>query len=92
MSTPVDEQESLLEFPCEIVVKAMGLADDDFELVVVEIVRVHAPNIGENAVKSRPSKAGKYLSVSVAVMAESRSQMDAIYQDLTAHEKVLMAL
>ncbi len=92
MSGPADQEESLLEFPCEIVIKAMGLADDQFELLVVELVRAHAPNLGENAVSTRPSKAGKYLSVSVKVMAESRAQMDAIYQDLSAHDKVLMAL
>ena len=92
MTGPVDQEESLLEFPCEIVVKAMGLADDRFEQLVYELVHAHVPNLGENAVRTRPSKGGKYLSVSVKVMAESRQQMDAIYQDLTAHEKVLMAL
>jgi len=92
MAGPADQEETLLEFPCEIVVKAMGLADDEFELLVVELVRVHAPDIAEGAVSCRPSKGGKYVSVSVAVMAQSREQMDAIYQDLTAHDKILMAL
>ncbi|MBF0256296.1 MAG: DUF493 domain-containing protein [Gammaproteobacteria bacterium] len=84
--------EGLLEFPCEITIKAMGLATADFEYLVVELVRNHVPNLGENAVRSRASNGGKYLSVSVAVQAQSRAQMDAIYQDLSAHERVLMAL
>lgn len=85
-------QQGLLEFPCEITVKAMGLACAEFELLVVELVRNHAPNLGENAVRSRSSRGGKYLSVSISVQAHSRAQMDAIYQDLSAHDKVLMAL
>lgn len=86
------EQQEILSFPCEIMVKAMGLAEEEFEHLVVQLVRVHAPNLGENAVTSRPSSGGKYISVSVRVRAESRAQMDAIYQDLSAHHKVLMAL
>ncbi len=85
-------EEGLLEFPCEITIKAMGVATEDFEFLVVELVRNHAPQLGENAVRSRPSKGGKYLSVSVSVQAHSRAQMDAIYRDLSAHDKVLMAL
>jgi putative lipoic acid-binding regulatory protein len=87
---PTDQD--LLQFPCEITIKAMGLADEDFELLIVELVRCHTPNLGENAVRSRSSRGGKYLSVSVTVQAHSRAQMDAIYQDLSAHDKVLMAL
>ena len=34
-----DETESLMQFPCEFSVKAMGLAEGDFDAVVVEIVR-----------------------------------------------------
>lgn len=82
----------LLRFPCEITIKAMGLADDGFEPLVVGLVRAHAPDLGENAVSTRASSGGKYLAVSVAVQAQSRRQMDAIYRDLSAHHKVLMAL
>lgn len=88
-TTPAEE---LLTFPCDITVKAMGLADEAFEALVVGLVRTHAPNLGENTVSTRPSRGGKYLSVSVRVRAESRIQMDAIYLDLSAHHKVLMAL
>ncbi|MCB1759009.1 MAG: DUF493 domain-containing protein [Gammaproteobacteria bacterium] len=86
------EQESLLEFPCRFSLKAMGLAGDDFDALVVEIVRRHVPDLHEGSVKSRPSSAGKYLSITVTFEAESRAQLDAIYQDLTDHERVLMSL
>ena len=57
-----------------------------------EIVRRHAPDIGEGAVSTRESRNGNYLAVTVRVMAESREQMDRIYQDLVDHEHVTMAL
>ncbi|HEC16516.1 MAG TPA: DUF493 domain-containing protein [Sedimenticola sp.] len=84
--------ETLLEFPCEFSIKAMGLAVPDFDLLVVEIVRRHAPDIREGSVTTRPSKNGKYLAVTVTIEATSKDQLDAIYQDLTDHEKVLMSL
>jgi putative lipoic acid-binding regulatory protein len=84
--------ESALQFPCDFPIKAMGLARDDLEFTVVEIVRRHAPDLGEGAVSCRASTNGKYLSVTVTVRATSKQQLDAIYLDLTACEQVLMAL
>jgi len=89
---PTEEPASLLEFPCDFPVKAMGLQRDDFDLLVVEIVRRHAPDLGEGAVSTRASSNGKYLSVTVIVPATSEAQLDAIYRDLTGHERVMMAL
>lgn len=87
-----ETNESLLEFPCDFSIKAMGKAEPDFDILVYELVRRHAPDIHEGAVRSRPSKGGKWVSVTVTLRAESRDQLDAIYLDLTAHEKVVMAL
>ena len=84
--------ETLLEFPCQFPIKAMGRDDGAFETLVVEIVRKHAPDLTETAIQTRPSKAGNYLSVTVTVCATSRQQLDNIYLELTACEQVLMAL
>jgi putative lipoic acid-binding regulatory protein len=87
-----DETETLFEFPCDYPIKVMGRMEPDFDSLVVELVRRHAPDLREGAVSSRPSKGGKWISVTVILRAESKSQLDAIYLDLTAHEKVVMAL
>lgn len=84
--------ESLLEFPCQFAIKAMGKSAVDFDMVVVEIVRQHVPDLSESAVTTRPSKAGTYIAVTVMIEARSREQLDAIYQGLTDHPDVLMAL
>jgi len=88
----MSDEETLLEFPCEFSIKAMGLATPEFDAVVVEIVRQHAPDLGEGAVRIRPSSGGKYLAVTVTINATSKKQLDTIYQALTDHELVLMSL
>ncbi len=88
----MSESESLLQFPCQFPIKAMGKSRDDFDAIVVEIVRRHVNEINEGAVTTRPSKAGTYISVTVMIEATSREQLDAIYQGLTDHPDVLMAL
>ncbi len=86
------ETETLLEFPCTFSIKAMGLTSPDFEMAVLEIVRRHAPDMREDCLSSRPSKNGKYTAITVTIQATSKQQLDAIYQDLTDHEHVLMSL
>ncbi len=88
--TPADEQG--FQFPCDYQVKAMGLNDGDFRDTVVEIIGNHCEKIDEEHIVCRGSANGKYLSVSVTIEAHSREQLDAIYDELTAHEKVLMRL
>jgi uncharacterized protein len=83
--------ETLLEFPCQFPIKAMGKNNLEFDLLVIEIVRRHVPE-NEKAVTTRPSKDGNYLAVTVLIQATSKQQLDAIYQDLTDHPQVLMAL
>jgi len=83
---------SLLEFPCDFPVKAFGRGGEDFDLRVVEIVRRHAPDLGESAVSSRASKGGRFTAVTITVRAHSQTQLDAIYRDLSASDHVIMAI
>lgn len=84
--------ESAIEFPCDFPIKVVGHQRDGFELEVVARVRAHAPDLGEGAVKSRPSQGGKYLAVTVTVHATSQAQLDAIYRSLSGWDAVLMVL
>ena len=86
------EDTTPFQFPCRFPIKAMGLADTDFDGLVISIVRRHVPRLPEDAVSYRSSRGGKYLAVTVVIEATSREQLDAIYQDLSANERILMAL
>ena len=84
--------ETLLEFPCEFPIKAMGLACDEFEIAVIEIINRHVDNLGEGALTMKPSKNGKYTAITIRITAHSKDQLDSIYMDLTACEHVSIAL
>ncbi len=70
----------------------MGRNAEQFDRLIIELIRKHAPDFPETAVSSKLSKRDKYLSVTVTIQAQSQQQLDAIYQDLTDCEPVLMAL
>jgi hypothetical protein len=86
----MDENE-IFDFPCIFPLKVMGHQADDFEAFVVGIVQQHAPQSAYNT-SQRTSSNGKYISITVTFVAESRAQLDGIYQDLSQQPRVLMAL
>jgi putative lipoic acid-binding regulatory protein len=82
----------MLTFPTTFPVKVMGTNEDDFEPLVLEIIQKHASTVEEQAVTRRLSRGGRFLSLTVYIHAESQAQLDAIYRELSAHERVLMML
>jgi len=85
-------EDTLLEFPCRFPVKAFGERGGDFEQTVYELVKPHVPELSPNDLSQRTSRTGRYVSVTVRVIARDKAQLDAIYADLTASDAVLMAL
>ncbi len=88
----MSETQSALQFPCHFPIKALGITSTELDIRVVQIIRRHAPDIQEGAVTSKPSRNGKYTSVTVTILATSKQQLDAIYQDLSEAPEVIMAL
>jgi len=82
----------LITFPCTFPVKVMGANQEDFESLVLEIIQKHASISAEGVVTSRLSRGGKFISLTVRILAESQEQLDAIYGELSVHERVLMML
>jgi len=89
---PGQSPAELFDFPCKFPVKAMGRNQTGFETLVREIVLAHAQMADPSAIKTTTSSAGKYLSVTIDIIARSKSQLDRIYQDLSACKQVLVAL
>ena len=88
----VEKSSTLMHYPCEITIRAMGLKTDDFETAVYSIVKRHCPAINQQNVMLRPSKNNKYLSINITITAESKAQMDGLYHELSASEHVIIAL
>ena len=89
---PVVADSSPLTFPCDFPIKVMGRKQPRFVQAVTGIVRKHAPDFDAATVEMRPSRQGKYLSVTCVVRATSREQLDTLYQELCDHPDVVMVL
>lgn len=97
MNEPVNPiippEQSLIEYPSAFPIKVMGVHSDDFVLAVIEIARMHDPVFDpDQHVEKRPSSGGKYLGLTITVMAVNRDQLDAIYRALTGHPLVKYVL
>lgn len=88
----MSEQEPIFEFPCKFPIKVVGKAAPTFEDTVMDIVRRHVPELTSESVRSTGSKKGKFVSLTITIIATGREQLDDIYRDLSACENVLMAL
>lgn len=87
-----NDLKDLLDFPCRFPIKVMGEHHPEFRTIIYEVVRVHAPDLEMVDIVARDSSSGKYISLTVNVMAVSREQLDNIYMALTAHAMVKVAL
>lgn len=88
----MSEVQALLAFPCPFPIKVLGRRDPGFAQQVMQIVRRHAPDFEPAAMEMRPSREGKYLSLTCTVRATSREQLDALYQGLCDLPAVVMVL
>ncbi len=81
-----------MDFPRIFPIKVMGANQEDFEALVLEIIRKHASLAGDEVVKSRLSRNARFVSLTVHINAQNQDQLDNIYRELSSHERVLMML
>jgi len=88
----MESGQSLLDFPTPFPIKVMGRREGGFAQSVMEIVLKHAPDFQPATMEMRPSRQGKYISLTVTIEARSREQLDALYRELCDHPAVVMVL
>jgi putative lipoic acid-binding regulatory protein len=81
-----------IEFPCAYPVKIVGESRDDFARDVVELTRLHAPEITDADVSIRPSREGNYCSVTITIRATGAEQLRDLHATLKAHPLVRLVL
>ena len=84
--------ESAIDFPCSFPIKMMGRNTSEFRATARALVERHAGKVDDDAVSAALSRNGRFVSVTVTIIATSQQQLDAIYREVTAHQDVLMAL
>jgi uncharacterized protein len=85
-------QDSPLEFPCRWPVKAMVKTDADAMHDVLAAIGRHADLPDESEVQVRPSRHGRFESITVVIEARSRSHLEAVYTEVRALDAVVMTL
>ena len=85
-------EPSLIDYPSQFPIKVMGLNVDGFVHAMVTVARHFDPGFDAASVELRPSKADKYLGVTLIVTATSREQLDELYRTLSAHPMVKVVL
>lgn len=88
----MDEKTTLLTFPCQFPIKIVGLASEEFEKAVYQVIHTHVPNLTKGALQNRLSKDAKYLAITANIEATSQAQLDAIYTDLGKVPGLVMCL
>ncbi len=79
-------------YPLEYTFKVMGLAGDDFAEHARRLVARVVGEAPAERVVVRRSRGGKYQSVSVVALLRSEEQRRAVYQALSADDRVLTYL
>ncbi len=87
-----ENDDTLLTFPTDFPIKIMGEKREGFTHAMIELVQRHAPDFQAETLEMRASSSGKYLSLTCTIRATSKAQLDALYQEITAHPWVNMAL
>jgi len=82
----------LFEFPCEFPIKVMGRDSESFRSLTLAIVERHAGPLAAGSISERQSSKGRFLALTYTIRAQSRAQLDRIYQELTDSGVVLVSL
>lgn len=86
----IKKKETIFQFPCQYPLKVMGRNTSEFYAVVSAIIEKHIPHGHEVTYATRLSSGGKYMSVTATFLAQSREQLNAIYDDLKRSHLVMM--
>ena len=84
--------DGLFQFPADFPIKVMGRDSESFRTLTLAIVERHAGALSPDRISERASSRGRFLALTYTIRAESRAQLDRIYQDLTDSGVVLVAL
>ena len=82
ISIVTNTKEDIFNFPCEYPIKIFGENQPEFQKTVCNIVETHTGKLHANQTTTKYSSHGKYVSLTVRIIATSREQLDAINKDL----------
>ena len=85
-------KDEVIKFPFTFSIKAIGKDEADYRAFVIKSVQDHASDLNQDEVTTRLSHGGKYLAVTVPLVAQSREQMDAIYLTINQDSRTVFMI
>lgn len=76
---------SLIDYPVRFPIKVVGENADGFVHAITHLARQFDPTFDAATIELRTSGGGKYLGVTITVLATSREQLDELYRALSTH-------
>jgi putative lipoic acid-binding regulatory protein len=87
-----ERQAKGFQFPGVFEITAMGAASAELETAIPRELAQAGLTVLHETVRSRPSTAGRFVSVTVSFRAESREDYEAAHHALRAHPEVKWTL
>lgn len=88
----MNDNESIIKFPCDFPIKIIGLNTPEFIAEIVQIVNSHHPEFSDDGLKTNLSGNSKFISITATVNAKSQDKLDDLYKELSQHPKIKMVL
>ena len=82
ISIVTESNDDIFKFPCEYPIKVFGLNQPKIEESVCSIIENYVGKLHKNQVSIKNSSKGKYVSITIRIIATSRQQLDSINADL----------
>lgn len=92
LENPMPDEQTALRFPCAFPIKIMGRNVPGLSEELGALICVHAPDFDPAMLQTRRSRHENYLGLTATIQAQSREQLDALYQALCAHPLVKLVL
>jgi len=89
---PNQQEDSLIDFPCDFPIKVMGKSQMDFGAEIIRTIQKLDASFDASKVEIKASAKGNYISLTCLCHVESRAVLDNIYRALTSHPLVKYVL
>lgn len=85
-------KNTLIDFPCSFPIKIIGINSGEFIDEIVKVTKKHFPDFNRENLSEKVSQNASYLAVTVTVIADNQSMLDAYYQDIVKITGIKMVL
>ena len=89
---PSDESDKGFQFPGVFEITALGPSSAALDREIPRLLAGAGLDVLHETVKTRPSSAARFMSVTISFRAKSRADYDAAHEALRAHPEVKWTL